>query len=404
MKKICMITTVSGTLKSFVVDTAKHLYNECGYDVTLICNNDEEFAKSLPEYIHYIPVKMERGINLSGFGSIKEFKKIFKREKFDLVQYSTPNASLYASIAAKKAKVPVRLYCQWGIRYVGLGGVARKIFKVLEKQVCKNSTHVRAVSPMNMAFAIKEGLYPQEKANVVGRGGTIGVDVNEYDINLREEWKNQIRSQYGIDKDDFVFGFVGRISTDKGCKELLEAFKNVIEKHPSSKLMIVGNSEVKGEALLSLMNWANECKNVVFTGRIEKSRMKDHYAAMDVLVHPTYREGFGMVIQEAGALGVPTITTRIPGASEVMIDGSSCLLVEPKRASELEGAMLELLNDREKATLLGNGAYEMVCAYYNRPIMLEGQQKDYERLLKKEKDFQRLFLSGHYGRIRKRRN
>ena len=70
MKKICFITTISLTLKSFVVETAKYLHNECGYDVTLICDNDEEFAKSLPEYIHYIPVHMSRGIDFSGFASV----------------------------------------------------------------------------------------------------------------------------------------------------------------------------------------------------------------------------------------------------------------------------------------------------------------------------------------------
>ena len=126
MKKICMITTVSSTLKSCVVDTAKHLYEQCGYDVTLICNTDEKFAKTLPPYVHYIPVPMSRGVNFSGFKSIKIFRKIFKREKFDLVQYATPNASFYASVAAKQAKVPIRLYCQWGIRYVGFQGIKRK--------------------------------------------------------------------------------------------------------------------------------------------------------------------------------------------------------------------------------------------------------------------------------------
>ncbi len=384
MKKICMVTTVSITMKSFVLETAKHLHNECGYDVTLICDNDDEFAKSLPEYIHYIPVKMVRGISLSGFGSIRALKKIFKREKFDLVQYSTPNASMYASIASKSAKVPVRLYCQWGIRYVGLGGIARRIFKFLEKQACKSSTHIRAVSPMNMAFAISEGLYSQEKARVIGNGGTIGVDTLVYDINKRDEWCLQVRSQYGIDKDDFVFGFAGRISADKGCGELLSSFKSICQTNSKAKLFIVGPCEEKCGICPELLEWAKESPSVIFTDKIENARMKEFYSAMDVLVHPTYREGFGMVIQEAGALGVPTVTTRIPGASEVMQEDISCLLVEPKNAKALECAMLELLNDRQKAAMLGKSAYERVCNLYDRPIMLANQQKDYEMLLNKK--------------------
>lgn len=393
MKKICIVTTVSITMKSFVLETAKHLHNECGYDVTLICNNDDEFAKALPEYIHYIPVKMVRGVSLSGFGSVRELTKIFKREKFDLVQYSTPNASMYASLASKKAKVPVRLYCQWGIRYVGLGGISRKIFKFLEKQVCKNSTHIRAVSPMNMSFAISEGLYSQEKARVVGNGGTIGVDTSVYDINSKPVWRDQIRLQYGIDKEDFVFGFAGRISADKGCGELLSSFKSICQANSRAKLFVVGPCEEKCGILPELLDWAKKSPSVIFTDKVENARMREFYSAMDVLVHPTYREGFGMVIQEAGALGVPTVTTRIPGASEVMQEGISCLLVEPKNDVALESAMLELLNDKQITATLSNGAYERVCNLYNRPIMLANQQKDYERLLKKEEELERVVLS-----------
>ena len=63
---------------------------------------------------------MERGISLGGVAAMLRMVQIFRREKFDLVQYSTPNASLYASMASWIAGIPVRLYCQWGIAYVGV--------------------------------------------------------------------------------------------------------------------------------------------------------------------------------------------------------------------------------------------------------------------------------------------
>ena len=103
---------------------------------------------------------------------------------------------------------------------------------------------------------------------------------------------------------------------------------------------------------------------------------------MDVLVHPRYREGFGMVLQEAGALGIAMVTTKIPGASEVMEEGISCLLVEPKNILELESAMKKLITDREYSQKIGQAAYERTKRYYDRPIMLENQRQDYCRLLK----------------------
>ena len=76
MKKICICTTVSLTLKTFVVPTAEYLHQKCGYDITLICNPDKEFENSLPDYIHFLPVHMARGIDLSGFKAVIEFIKI----------------------------------------------------------------------------------------------------------------------------------------------------------------------------------------------------------------------------------------------------------------------------------------------------------------------------------------
>lgn len=381
MKKICICTTVSITMKTFVVETAKYLYEKCGYDVTLICNEDKAFEQSLPEYIHFIPVKMSRGIDFSALSSIRQFIKIFKEQKFDLVQYSTPNAACYASIAAKIVKVPIRLYCQWGIRYVGLEGVSRKIFKFIEKIVCKNSTDIRAVSHLNKMFAVNEGLYPESKALVVGKGGTIGVDINSYNIEKKQGHCETIRTEYKIEAEDFVYGFVGRISADKGCTELLTAFKALSEVESKAKLLIVGPVEDRCGVPQELIDWARQSDQVVMTGMVDGSRMNEYYSAMNVLVHPTYREGFGMVLQEAGALGVAIITTKIPGASEVMEDGKSCILVESKNALELENAMAELINDRDKCNKIGQAAYERTKKYYDRSVMLENQRIDYMNLL-----------------------
>ena len=107
MKKICFITTIPLTLRAFVLKTAIYLHENTDWDISFICNSDEEFGNELPEFIHYYPVKMERGISISGLKAIREIKRIFDQQKFDMIQYSTPNASLYAAIAGKLSKIPV---------------------------------------------------------------------------------------------------------------------------------------------------------------------------------------------------------------------------------------------------------------------------------------------------------
>lgn len=378
MKKICFITTISLTLKTFVVDTAKYLHEHGDYDITFICAHDEKFAESLPEYIHYIPVAMSRGISLSGFSSIKEFIHIFREKKFDIVQFATPNAALYASIASKIAKVPVRLYCQWGIRYAGFSGVARMIFKALEKLVCMNATTIRAVSPMNKMFAVSEGLYREDKVKVLGKGGTIGVDLGEYPLMKKLQWRDEIRQKYGL-QAPMVFGFAGRLSRDKGGNELLAAFKAIAAQRDDVALLIVGPDEAGKDVDAELLNWAKQSDQVVFTHMVPKADMPKLYAAMNCLVHPTYREGFGMVLQEAAAMELAVLTTKIPGASEVLVDGESCLLCEPRNEADLR-AHMELLCDPQMAECLAKHARTYVEENYERSMMLARQFEDYEGL------------------------
>ena len=378
-KKICFIATTSLTLKIFVLETAKMLHKKMDVDVTFICNKDDGLIDILPDYIKYIPVPMKRGIDFLAINTIHQLVKVFKNEKFDIVQYSTPNASLYASIAAKIARVPIRLYAQWGIRYVGFQGIKRLLFKKLEKITCKNSTTIRAVSIMNLDFAVSEKLYPKSKAKVLGIGGTIGVNLLEYSLEGKMEWKTDIRKRLGCE-EHFVFGFAGRLSKDKGGNELLAATRKIVESNPKTALLIVGPDEAGDEINSDLMDWVKKSNNVYFTGLVPKEQMPMYYAAIDVLVHPTYREGFGMVIQEAAAMRVPIITTRIPGASEVMEEGISCVLAKPKDTNTLYDCMMDLLKNSEKSKIMGDNARKRVEKYFDRNIMLNYQLLDYEKI------------------------
>ena len=83
MKKICFISTIPSTLRTFVLKTAIYLHENTDWDISFICSEDEEFASELPEFIHYFPVPMERGISISGIKSMMQMKKIFVKEKLN---------------------------------------------------------------------------------------------------------------------------------------------------------------------------------------------------------------------------------------------------------------------------------------------------------------------------------
>ena len=378
MKKICFVTTVSITIKSFLIDFSKYLTEKGDYDVTFICDTDETLFRYCTDKIHYIPVPMTRGVSFDGLKVIAQLKKIFKEQNFDIIQYSTPNASLYASIAAKQAGCKNRLYCQWGIRYMGFdGGIKRALFKFLEKQVCDHSSIIECESNSLYDFSVEEGLYPREKASVVLHGSACGVNLQRYDLSQREAWRKELREAYNISDDACVFGYVGRITQDKGINELLSAFRQITD--PNTYLMLIGTLDNEGTLDADLLAWAQEAPNVIFVDWTDK--VQQYYCAMDVFASLSYREGFGLVIIEAAAMQLPAIVTNVPGQKDTITDGQEGVLVTVKDVNDVVKAMKFYIDNPEKRAQMGITARRSVEEKFDQTTLFEALMKNRDELI-----------------------
>lgn len=191
--KICAITTISKTMDWFVVDTMRNLANN-GYDVTLVCNMEDGFSERNSDYAKCINIPMSRGVSPKDIFLIPwKLCKLFKKEQYDMIYYTTPNAALYSSIAGWLAGIKCRYYNQWGLRYVSFTGIKRSVFKFVEKLTCSLSTTIREASPLNRDLAVKEGLCKAEKISVIGIGGTTGVSLKECDSFNADEAKKETK-------------------------------------------------------------------------------------------------------------------------------------------------------------------------------------------------------------------
>lgn len=378
MIKICFVTTISTTIKAFLLEFADYLTTNCGFDVTFICNTDPQMEKFCDSKIHYIPVPMKRGVGFDGIEVINRLTKIFKDQKFDIVQYSTPNAALYASIAAKRAGIRVRLYCQWGIRYMGMSGLGRTLMKAAEKITCNCSTYIESESYSLMEFSLKEKLYPSNKACVIWNGSACGVNLNKYKIENREQWRKELRDNLNIADDVVVFGYAGRITRDKGINELLEAFKSVLEEK-KAKLLLVGDFDNEGTIKKELKEWAQSCQDVIFTGWT--SDVVKYYCAMDVFMSLSYREGFGLVVIEAAAMGTPGIVTDVPGQIDTIDDFKTGIQVPAKDVKSVVAAITYLIEHPCKIKEMGILAHKNVEEKYNQQGLFERLAKNRIRLI-----------------------
>ncbi len=382
MKRICIVTTVWSSINNWIKPFLNE-YHDRDIDVTVVCNMDTDYEEKLHQefpFVNTYPIDFPRGISI--LGSIKSIKKLtsfLKSSSFDLVQYSTPNASMYAALASKFAKVPVRLYCQWGMVYVTMTGIKRKVFKTIEKLVCKLSTEIQPDSIGNLDFCRENGFYDSSKSRVIWNGSAKGLDLSAFDVSKKESYAKEIRKQYNISDSDLVVGFVGRLGREKGCNEIFKAFKEIRKKFTNAKLLFVGPIEKEETIEPELLKYFNSCPDIIITGRV--SNVEKYTSAMDVFVLPSYREGFGMSVVEASAMEVPVVVTKYPGPSSAMKENVTGYSVDVKDVENLTERIIYLLSNPDEAKSLGKNGRKYVEEHFDQKEFIKRYMENRLELL-----------------------
>lgn len=363
--KICGIVTKAFAIRAFMLDNLKYVH-EKGFDSSFVCEPDNFSEKELGG-LKYHPIVMGRGY-VSPFEIIRVIYQLiilFKKEKYDIIQYSSSNAGLYAAIAGWFAGVPVRVFCMWGLAFVDAKGLTRFFRKFLYKIICFFSTSVQSDSYANLEVAIEEKLISPQKGSVIHKGSATGVDMDRFNISNKEIWRKAVKNEYKIPESSRVIGYVGRLVPEKGLNELFEAFSRITDER--IYLLVVGPYYNVTALDQDLYNWAQKNQRIIFVGPVMNTAK--YYAAMDFLILPSYREGFGSVIIEAAALGVPTICSNIKGPTDYIKDGYNGLLCEVKSVDSLYNTIIKALSlSSTSYNELCNNAYISVQCDYDAKI------------------------------------
>lgn len=387
MKRICIVTTMWSSINNWIKPFLNE-YNARKIDVTIVCNMDKDYECELKDqypFVHTYPIAFPRGINVTeSFRSIMILYQFFKSQRFDMVQYSTPNASMYAAVASKMAGIPVRLYCQWGMVYVTMTGIKRKIFYLMEKMVCRFSTMIQPDSDGNLKFCREQELYDESKSCVIWNGSAKGLDLSAFDVSQKLVYANVIKAKYGIAENVPVIGFVGRLGKEKGCNELIRAFKKIKETLPDVKLLFVGPIEKEKSIDPEILDYFWKCDDIIKTDRV--SHVEKYIAAMDVFVLPSYREGFGMSVVEASAMEVPVVVTEYPGPSSAMKKDVTGYVVPVKDSEKLFQCILKLLQDEQLRSRMGAAGRKFAEESFDQKIFIQKYMANRMQLLNMQKE------------------
>jgi len=168
-----------------------------------------------------------------------------------------------------------------------------------------------------------------------------GVDVSRYNKELRQEQRGPLRRQLGIKEDDVVFLFVSYDLKKKGIEPLVDAaFELKTSGHENFRIVVIGG--VPYRSLSERIRKLNLADTLTFTGPVRST--EEYYANSDVFVLPTYYDACSLVVIEAMASGLPSITTVCNGAAGIMTDGKDGYIIShPPDPSELAGVMKSML-------------------------------------------------------------
>jgi len=351
---------------------------DAGFRVTLVSSPGELLDRTAArEGVDPIAVPMQRGISpVADLISLARLWWLLLRLKPDIAEFSTPKAGLLGNIASWLARVPARVYMLRGLKLETSIGIKKALLLASERATSACAQVVLCNSQSVRSEALALGLAPAPKLHLIGDGSSNGVDVERFCPG-----HSDVRGQLGLPQNALVVGFVGRLTTDKGVPELIEAFDTILKVEPEAHLLLVGWFDVSEDALAS--RWRVRIANhprIHCAGFV--SDTAPYYRAMDVMVLPSWREGFPNVVLEAGATGIPVITTECTGSRDSVVPEVTGLLIPPGYPEAISEAVLKLLRDPARRRLMGDAARAWVCSQYSDERVLRLAVSFYKSLLK----------------------
>ena len=373
-KKICFITAVPGTAKSFLSDHINALRKD--YDVYYVSNEPDASKVDVP-FDGYYCADIHRGISLiNDLKGVFQLYRIFKKEHFDAVHSVTPKAGLLTAIAGWRAGIKYRIHIFTGQVWATRKGFMRWLLKLMDKVIARLDNHILVDGKSQCTFLESEGVLKKGQATVFGEGSISGVNTHRFVPN--EGLRKEVRQDFGIEDNTLVFLFMGRLNHDKGIGELYAAYDRLAAESKDVFLLLVGTDEENYISKLPQYPNINSSNFFYYGATPTPEKVLN---AGDVFVLPTYREGFGTSVLEAACIGLPSITSDAYGVLDASVEGETGLRCKVGDIDSLYDCMRYFYEDRNMVKLMGEKSRARVLRDFSGERLTEFWEDFYHSLL-----------------------
>ena len=372
------ITTIPLSLEKLLSGQLRFMSDY--YEVIAVSSDKErleQYGKS--EKVAVFPIEMTRKITpIKDVLAVIKLYFYLKKNKPFIVHSHTPKAGVVGMLASKLAGVPHRLHTVAGLPLLEGKGFKRILLDFVEKLTYSCATKVYPNSHGLSKIIIENKYCFPDKLKVMADGSSNGIDTNYFNPELFSTDENlNLKKELGIKEEDFVFVFVGRLVKDKGINEMIEAFEFLQKVEKGIKLLLVGDYEQELDPLNAHSMESIKKNEAILTVGFQND-VRPYFAIGDVLVFPSYREGFPNVVLQAGAMGLPCIVSDINGCNEIIIEGKNGIIIPVKDSNAIYEAMKKIATDENLQFQLQKNARKMIVSRYEQKVVWEAILEEYK--------------------------
>jgi glycosyltransferase involved in cell wall biosynthesis len=379
--KLIRITTVPISLDKLLFGQLNFM--QAYFEVVAISSEKEYLERvGLRENARTFHLEMSRKITpINDLIAVIRLVFFLLREKPTIVHTHTPKAGIVGMLASFFARVPHRLHTVAGLPLLEEKGFKRIVLNFVEKLTYACATKVYPNSFGLRDIILEQKFCNENKIKVIEKGSTNGIDTSFFSPSLiKLDEMQQLKLSLNIAGDDFVFVFVGRLVKDKGINELVAAFENLHKLNSKAKLLLVGDYESDLDPLSpEVLNSIKENPAIISVGF--QYDVRPYFSISDVLVFPSYREGFPNVVMQAGAMGLPSIVSDINGCNEIIENSVNGFIIPVKDSEAVFEKMKLYLYDNSIYTFHKSMARNRIESRYQQSQVWEAILLEYKFLM-----------------------
>ena len=354
-----------------------------GHDVTLVTGpalgpegSLMERAKSYGYRVVEVDEMRRSILPLKDFRTYHRLLRLLRDLRPDVVHTHSSKAGIIGRWAADKAKVPVILHTVHGLAFTAsTSRMVNSVYKALERQAAPLTTKIVCVADAMREQSLAAGIGTRDQYVTIYSG----MDTRPFlDPPVP---RDEVRRQLGLEDHHVAVGTIARLFHLKGHDDLLDLAPDLCAQSPHLRFLWVGDGLLR-PAFERRINALGLKDRFVLTGLVPPARIPELTHAMDILVHPSRREGLARALPQASLARKPVVTYDVDGNREGVVDGETGFVLPPFHKEKLGAALRTSIRDEPLRRSMGEAGRAFALARFDAKVMVNALEMLYEELAK----------------------